>query len=53
MEDLQFTVNEGACVQAARTGSPVLDEDVQHSSEVARWPMFVAAVIERSRTRSR
>jgi len=47
LEDLQFTLNEGACMQAARTGRPVLVADLQHSSEVARWPMFAAAVIER------
>jgi GAF domain-containing protein/ANTAR domain-containing protein len=52
LEDLQFTLNEGACMQAARTGRPVLVADLQHSSEVARWPMFAAAVIERSPARA-
>jgi GAF domain len=52
LEDLQFTLNEGACMQAARTGRPVLVADLQHSSEVARWPMFAAAVIERSQVRA-
>jgi len=52
LEDLQFTLNEGACMQAARTGRPVLVADLQHSSEVARWPMFAAAVIERSPVRA-
>ena len=48
LEDLQFTLNEGPCMQAARTGHPVSVADLQHSSEVAHWPMFAAAVIERS-----
>jgi hypothetical protein len=49
LEDLQFTLNEGACMEAARTGSPVLVADLrQSSSAVARWPMFASAVLERS-----
>ena len=48
LEDLQFTLSEGACMEAARTGSPVLVPDLQHGSEVARWPVFAAAVMERS-----
>ena len=34
LEDLQFTLNEGACLQAAVTGSPVLVPDLWHSTEV-------------------
>src|ERR671939_698943 len=34
LEDLQFTLNEGACMEAARTGHPVLVADLWHSSEV-------------------
>ena len=52
LEDLQFTFNEGPCMQAARTGRPVLVADLQHSSEVAGWPMFAAAVMERSPVRA-
>jgi GAF domain len=52
LEDLQFTLNEGACMEAASTGSPVLVADLQHSSEVARWPVFAAAVMERSAVRA-
>jgi GAF domain-containing protein len=48
LEDLQFTLSEGACMEAARTGSPVLVPDLRHGSEVARWPVFAAAVMERS-----
>jgi hypothetical protein len=53
LEDLQFTLNEGACMEAARTGSPVLVSDLQESSShVARWPMFAAAVLEHSAVRA-
>jgi GAF domain-containing protein len=52
LEDLQFTLNEGPCMQAARTGHPVSVADLQHSSEVAHWPMFAAAVLERSPVRA-
>lgn len=48
LEDLQFTLNEGACMEAASTGSPVLVPDLHHSTETARWPVFAAAVAERS-----
>jgi hypothetical protein len=53
LEDLQFTLNEGACMEAARTGRPVLVADLQQSSSsVARWPMFAAAVLEHSAVRA-
>ena len=52
LEDLQFTLNEGACVEAAATGSPVLVDDLRASTEIARWPMFAAAVLERSPVRA-
>lgn len=48
LEDLQFTLNEGACMQAAATGNPVLVPDLHHSAETARWPMFAAAVAEQT-----
>ncbi len=48
LEDLQFTLNEGACMEAANTGRPVLVADLGRSSKVAQWPVFAAAVIERS-----
>lgn len=48
LEELQFTLNEGPCVEAATTGNPVLVPDVQHSTETARWPVFAAAVAERT-----
>jgi len=52
LEDLQFTLNEGACMEAARTGNPVLVGDLRHSGEVERWPVFAAAVMERSAVRA-
>ena len=52
LEDLQFTLNEGARLQAAVTGSPVLVPDLWHSTEVARWPFFAVAVAERTEVRA-
>ena len=52
LEDLQFTLNEGACVEAATTGRPVLVPDLRRGSEVAQWPVFAAAVMERSPVRA-
>jgi hypothetical protein len=48
LEDLQFSLNEGACMQAAATGSPVLVPDLQHSTEATRWPIFATAVAEQT-----
>jgi hypothetical protein len=48
VEDLQATLNEGACVQAARHGSPVSVPDLRDSSGGARWPLFAAAVAEQT-----
>jgi hypothetical protein len=52
LEDLQFSLNEGACMQAAATGAPVLVPDLHHSTEVARWPVFAAAVAEQTTVRA-
>jgi GAF domain-containing protein len=52
LEDLQFTLNEGACMEAASTGRPVLVADLQKGSEVARWPVFAAGVLEQSAVRA-
>ena len=52
LEDLQFTLNEGACIQAAASGNPVLVPDLQDTSEPTRWPMFAAAVTEQSSVRA-
>jgi hypothetical protein len=48
LEDLQFSLGEGACVEAAVTGRPVLVADMHRTSEVSRWPTFAAAVVEQS-----
>lgn len=48
LEDLQFTLNEGACMEAATTGRPVLVPDLDHTMHTARWPMFAAAVAEQT-----
>jgi hypothetical protein len=48
LEELQFSLGEGACVEAAVTGRPVLVADMHHATEVSRWPTFAAAVVEQS-----
>jgi hypothetical protein len=48
LEDLQFTLNEGACMEAATTGAPVLVPDLSERSDRARWPVFAAAVAEQT-----
>ncbi len=48
LEDLQFTLNEGACMEAATTGRAVLVPDLHHSTHTARWPIFAAAVAEQT-----
>lgn len=52
LEDLQFSLGEGACMEAASTGRPVLVADLHHCTETTRWPMFAAAVVERTRVRA-
>ncbi len=52
LEDLQFTLNEGPCVEAAMSGNPVLVPDVQHTTDTARWPVFAGAVGERTDVRA-
>lgn len=48
LEDLQFTLDEGACMEAATTGNPVFVADLHHATETARWPVFAAAVAEQT-----
>jgi GAF domain-containing protein len=48
LEDLQFSLGEGACVEAALTGRPVLVPDLHHTPEVSRWPIFAAVLAEQS-----
>ncbi len=48
LEDLQFTLNEGACMEAAATGAPVQVPDLSERRDRARWPVFAAAVAEQT-----
>lgn len=43
LEELQFSLGEGAGMTAATTGRPVLVPDLDDPAEVARWPVFAAA----------
>jgi hypothetical protein len=52
IEELQFTLNEGACMEAASTGRAVFVPDLHHATETARWPVFAAAVAERTPVRA-
>lgn len=52
LEELQFTLNEGACMEAAVTGTPVLVADLHHSTNAQRWPIFAAAVAEQTDVRA-
>jgi GAF domain-containing protein len=41
LEELQFSLGEGPCVDASRTGRPVLQPDLARTAQ-ARWPAFAA-----------
>jgi GAF domain-containing protein len=43
IEDLQFTLGEGPCVDAAQSGAPVLVPDLDTPGDIAidRWPAFI------------
>jgi GAF domain/ANTAR domain len=41
LEELQFTLGQGPCVEASRTGHPVLAPDLAGTS-ARSWPQFVA-----------
>jgi len=41
LEDLQFTLGEGPCVDASTTGRPVLQPDLSRTAPL-RWPAFAA-----------
>lgn len=45
MEELQFTLGEGPCVDSSTTGRPVLQADLA-SSGPRRWPGFSAGALE-------
>jgi hypothetical protein len=48
IEELQFSLGEGACVDAARTGDPVLVPDLDHSTFTGRWPVFAVELTART-----
>jgi GAF domain-containing protein len=45
MEELQFTLGEGPCVESSRTGRPVLQPDLDRTGP-GRWPAFSAGALE-------
>jgi hypothetical protein len=45
MENLQYTLGEGPCMDAFRDGRPVLHSDLA-STGMSRWPGFVPAALE-------
>ena len=49
LEDLQFSLGEGACVDAATSGAPVLIADLNDPAQTSRWPMYAAAVVDQAR----
>jgi hypothetical protein len=52
LEDLQFTLGEGACIEAAVSGRPVLIPDLHDHVLTTRWPVFAAAVAEQTDVRA-
>ena len=48
LEDLQFSLGEGACIEAAVTARPVLVPDLSDTAETSRWPIYAAAVVEQA-----
>jgi GAF domain len=45
LEDLQFTLGEGPCVDASRTGRPVLQPDLALTAP-PRWPVFAEGALQ-------
>jgi GAF domain/ANTAR domain len=45
VEELQFTLGEGPCIDAYQTGRPVLERDLKHPA-VSRWPAFSHAALD-------
>jgi hypothetical protein len=48
LEDLQFSLGEGPCVDAASSGRPVLAPDLDDPDETVRWPIYAAAVADQT-----
>jgi hypothetical protein len=45
LEDLQYDLGEGPCLEACRDGRPVLQSDLPRTG-LSRWPAFTAAAAE-------
>lgn len=45
IDELQFTVGEGPCLDAFRSGAPVAIADLADDSRTHRWPTFAADVV--------
>ncbi|SET37391.1 GAF and ANTAR domain-containing protein [Geodermatophilus poikilotrophus] len=45
LEELQFTLGEGPCVDASQTGRPVLQPDLALTAPL-RWPAFAGGALE-------
>jgi hypothetical protein len=45
MQELQFTLGEGPCVESSATGRPVLQPDLARTWP-ARWPVFCVGASE-------
>ena len=52
LEDLQFGLGEGACIDAAMSRRPVLVPDMHDPAQTARWPVYAAAVAEQTGVRA-
>jgi hypothetical protein len=52
LEDLQFSLGEGACIDAAVSRRPVLVADMNDPAQTARWPVYAAAVVQQTGVRA-
>jgi hypothetical protein len=52
LEDLQFSLGEGACVDAATSGRPVWAPDLGDPGQTIRWPIYAAAVVEQAQVQA-
>lgn len=48
LEDLQFSLGEGPCIEAATTARPVLVPDLSDIAQASRWPIYAADVVEKA-----
>ena len=48
LEDLQFGLGEGPCVDAASSGRAVLVPDINDPERTGRWPIYAAAVVDQA-----